>query len=281
MKFGLFHLIWAMPLSDVPALAARARAAGADVLEIAISADPLPFKPAEARRALAAEGLEGTLVTSLSPDTDITSDDATARRNGIEFLTRYIGYAAELGSPLLSGALYGTVFTPRYLTPEERTLRLQYTVDALRELAPIAHANNVRIAIEPLSRFHTSLINTAEQGRQLVDEVGHPAVGLLLDSFQMNIEEKSLRTAVQTAGDWLFHVHAAESDRGTPGTGQVHWTDLRDGLRDVGYDGRLIIESFNPDVPTLANFIKLWRRVERDQDTLARSGLEFLRGTFT
>jgi D-psicose/D-tagatose/L-ribulose 3-epimerase len=60
----------------------------------------------------------------------------------------------------------------------------------------------------------------------------------------------------------------------------VHWAELRDGLRDVGYDGRLIIESFNPDIPDLANFIKLWRRVERDQDTLAREGLRYLRSVF-
>jgi D-psicose/D-tagatose/L-ribulose 3-epimerase len=280
MKFGVFHLIWAMPLADMPALAARARSVGADVLEIAISQDPPAFDIAAARRALAAEGLEGTLITSLNADRDITADDPNTRRNGRDFLKRYVEYAAELGSPLLSGGLYGTVFTPRYLTPEDRALRWGYTVEALAEVGPVAQTAGVRIAIEPLSRFETSLVNTAEQGRKLVDDAGHPAIGLLLDTFQMNIEEKSLRTAIATAGDRLFHVHAAESDRGTPGTGLVHWTDLRDGLRETGYDGRLIIESFNPDIPDLANFIKLWRRLERDQDTLARSGLQFLRGLF-
>jgi len=280
MKFGVFHLVWAMPLADMPALAARARAVGADVLEIAISREPLPFDAAAARQALAAEGLEGTLVTSLNGDTDITADDPGTRRAGRDFLKRYVEHAAELGSPLLSGALYGTVFTPRYLDPRERALRWGYTVEALAELGPFAESAGVRIAIEPLSRFHTSLVNTAADGRRLVDEVGHPAIGLLLDSFQMNIEEKSLRTAVQTAGEKVFHVHAAENDRGTPGSGQVHWTELRDGLREIGYDGRLIIESFNPDVPDLANFIKLWRRVEVDQDTLARNGLRFLREVF-
>jgi len=280
MKFGVFHLIWATPLSDIPALAARARAAGADVLEIAISREPLPFDAAAARGALAAEGLEGTLVTSLNAETDITSEDAAVRRAGVDFLRRYVEHAAELGSPLLSGAIYGVVFQPKYLTPEERARRRACTVEALSELGPVAASAGVRIAIEPLSRFHTSLINTAVDGRRLVDEVNHPAIGILLDTFQMNIEEKSLRDAVRTAGDRLFHVHAAESDRGTPGTAQVHWTELRDGLRDVGYDGRLIIESFNPDIPDLANFIKLWRRVERDQDTLAREGVHFLRSLF-
>jgi D-psicose/D-tagatose/L-ribulose 3-epimerase len=280
MKFGVFHLIWATPLSDIPALAARARAAGADVLEIAISREPLPFDAAAARRALAAEGLEGTLVTSLNAETDITSEDAAVRRAGRDFLKRYVEHAAELGSPLLSGAIYGVVFQPTYLTAEERARRWACTVEALSELGPVAQSAGVRIAVEPLSRFHTSLINTAAEGRRLVDEVGHPAVGLLLDTFQMNIEEKSLRDAIRTGGDRIFHIHAAESDRGTPGSAQVHWTELRDGLREVGYDGRLIIESFNPDIPDLANFIKLWRRVEVDQDTLARDGVRFLRTLF-
>lgn len=280
MKFGVFHLIWAMPLSDIPALAARARAAGADVLEIAISADPPPFDPAAARRALAAEGLEGTLVTSLNATTDIGSVDPAVRAAGRAFLRRYIEHAAALGSPLLSGALYDVVFQPTYTAPEERQRRWSCVVEAFAELGPVAQDAGVRIALEPLSRFHTAFLNTAADGRRLVDDIGHPAVGLLLDTFQMNIEEKSLAAAVRTAGDRLFHVHAAESDRGTPGTGQVHWNDLRDGLREVGYDGRLIIESFNPDVPGLANFIKLWRRVERDQDTLAREGIRYLRTVY-
>lgn len=280
MKFGLFHLIWATPLSDVSALAARARAAGAEVLEIAVSADPLSFDPAAARGALAAEGLEGTLVTSLNATTDIGSADPAVRAAGLAFLRRYIEHAAALGSPLLSGAIYDVVFQPAYVAPEERRRRWSCVVAGLAELAPVAQAAGVRIAIEPLSRFHTSFLNTAADGRRLVDEVGHPAIGLLLDTFQMNIEEKSLAAAVRTAGDRLFHLHAAESDRGTPGTGQVHWTELRDGLREVGYSGRMIIESFNPDVPALAAFIKLWRRVERDQDTLAREGIRYLRSVF-
>lgn len=280
MKFGLFHLIWATPLTDIPALASRARAAGADVLEIAVSADPLTFDPAAARQALAAEGLEGTLVTSMNATNDIGSSDPAVRAKGVAFLRRYIEHAAALGSPLLSGAIYDVVFQPAYLTAEERQRRWDCVVEALAELGPAAAEAGVRIAIEPLSRFHTSFLNTIADGRRLVDDVGHPAVGLLLDTFQMNIEEKSLVAAVRTAGDRLFHVHAAENDRGTPGTGQVHWSDLRDGLREVGYDGRLIIESFNPDIPPLASFIKLWRRVERDQDTLAREGIRYLRSVF-
>jgi D-psicose/D-tagatose/L-ribulose 3-epimerase len=278
MKFGVFHLIWATPLTDIPALAARARAAGADVLEIAISREPLPFDAVAARRALAAEGLDGTLVTSMNASTDLTSTDAAVRAAGLDFLRRYVEHAAELGSPLLSGAIYDVVFQPTYLTPEERSRRWSCMLEALTALGPFAEKAGVRIAIEPLSRFHTSFINTAADGRRLVDEVGHPAIGLLLDTFQMNIEEKSLREAVRTAGDRLFHLHAAESDRGTPGSGQVHWTELRDGLREVRYDGRLIIESFNPDIPDLANFIKLWRRVAPDQDALAGDGIRFLRG---
>lgn len=280
MRFGVFHLVWASPLTDagLPALAQRAAAVGADVLEIAVSRDPLPFRPSAARRVLADAGLGATLVTSLSPERDVGSEDPSARARGKEFLLRYLDAAAELQAPVLSGALYGSVWDPPYLSTRDRDERRARCVEVFSKLAPEAQARGVRVALEPLSRFHTSFLNTVAQGRELVEEVGHPAIGLLLDTFQMNIEEKSLGEAIRQAGPRLYHLHASENDRGTPGSGHVAWEEVRDALREVAYDGTVVIEAFNPDVPELAAFLKVWRRLETDQDTLARDGLRFLRG---
>ncbi|MFN2387379.1 MAG: sugar phosphate isomerase/epimerase family protein [Thermoanaerobaculia bacterium] len=85
---------------------------------------------------------------------------------------------------------------------------------------------------------------------------------------------------MRLAGRRLFQLHASENDRGTPGSGHVDWNDVRDALRETGYDGRVVIEAFNPDVPQLAEFLKVWRRLESDQDTLARDGIRFLRELF-
>lgn len=280
MNFGVFHLVWGTPpLSDeaIPQLAARARKAGAQMLAIAVSAEPPPFSPRTARAALAAEGLEPSLVTSLSAERDLGSADPAVRAAGIDFMRRYIEHAAELGSRTLAGPLSGPVWQPTLLSPEERASRWAGCVESLATLAPFAAEAGVRLAVEPLSRFHTSFLNTAADCRRLVDDVGHPAIGIVLDTFQMNIEEKDLGVAIRTAGPRLFQLHASENDRGTPGSGHVTWTVVRDALRDIGFDDDVLIEAFNPDLPGLANFMKVWRRLETDQDTLARDGLSFLK----
>jgi len=279
LKFGVFHLIWARPLDDeeLRRLSEHARGLGAEVLEIAIGRDPLPFDPRAARRVFEDLNMEATLVTSLAPERDITSEDAAVRDAGRGFLERYVGYAAELGAKLLSGPLYGTVWQPGLLTADERARRWGRCVEGLSQLAARAQSHGVRLAVEPLSRFHTSFLNTTADGCRLVDEIAHPAVGLLLDTFQMNIEEKDLGQAIRLAGPRLYHLHASENDRGTPGTGHVDWAGVRQALRDVSYEGAVVIEAFNPDVPELAAFMKVWRRLEMDQDTLAREGLRFLK----
>ena len=282
MKFGVYHLIWAPPLNDAefPALVERARRAGAEVLEIAASRDPFPIHAGRARRVLQDAGLEGTLVTTVSPEQDIGSEDPSARRRGEEHLARYLGTAEDLGSAILAGPLYGPVWNPALLSAQERASRWGRCVESLARLGERAQNHGVRIAIEPLSRFHTSFLNTTADGLRLVEEVGHPAVGLLLDTFQMNIEEKRLGDAIRRSGRRLFHLHASENDRGTPGSGHVDWEAVRDALRETGYDGRIVIEAFNPEVPQLAEFLKVWRPLETDQDTLAREGLRFLRALF-
>jgi D-psicose/D-tagatose/L-ribulose 3-epimerase len=142
----------------------------------------------------------------------------------------------------------------------------------------MASDTGVRLAIEPLNRFETDLINTAERARELIDAVGSPAVGLHLDTFHMNIEESSPYEAILTAGDRLYHVHASESNRGTPGTAQANWDDLARGLRAVGYEGAVVIETFTPAVQAIARAAAIWRPLAPSQDSLASEGLKFLRG---
>ena len=280
IKFGVFALVWGTPLSEMQALAARASGVGAEVLEIAISADPLPFSPAEMRKVLADAGLAATLVTSLSPERDLSSDDAQARANGREFLRRYIQHAAELGSPNLSGPLYGAVFQPTYMTAADKARKWAWVVEALQHLGAEAETSGIRLCVEPLSRFHTSFLNTAEDTCRLLQDVDSPAVGALIDTFQMNIEEKRVPDAIRRIGARGFHVHASENDRGTPGSGHVDWVGVREALREIGYDGYIVIEAFNPTLPGLAQMMRVWRPLEPDQDTLAREGLRFLKSLF-
>jgi D-psicose/D-tagatose/L-ribulose 3-epimerase len=282
MKFGVYQLIWAPSPSDqtLAETGRHAKSLGADVLEIAISRDPLPFDPRALRRALADAGIEATLVTTLNAERDIGSPDPEVRRTGIAYMRRYLEHAAALGSPILSGPFFGPVWNPTLLSPRERADRWARCVEALSSLVHDAKRLEVRIAVEPLTRFHTAFLNTTADACRLIDEINHPQLGILFDTFQMNVEEKDLGAAIRLAGPRLFHVHASENDRGTPGSGHIDWRRVASALKEIHYDGRLIIEAFSPDNPDLANFVKVWRRLEVDQDTLARNGLRFLRSLF-
>ena len=122
------------------------------------------------------------------------------------------------------------------------------------------------MAIEPLNRFETDLVNTVEQGLDLCDRIGRDNVGLLLDTFHMNIEEKSIPDAVRMAGERVFHVHTSENDRGAPGSGHIDWEGLFSALGDIGYDGQLVIESFTPEIKEIARAVSLWRPVAASGD---------------
>ncbi len=148
---------------------------------------------------------------------------------------------------------------------------------AMRELARHAEDCGVRLAVQPLNRFYSTLINTTEQGLAYCDEVGSPAVGLHLSTYHMHYEEKDSGAAIRKAARRLLHLHAAENDHGVPGSGQVHWASVFQALRAVGYSGAVVVESYAPYEPAAAHPAHIWRRVAPDQDAVAVDGLAFLR----
>jgi D-psicose/D-tagatose/L-ribulose 3-epimerase len=165
-------------------------------------------------------------------------------------------------------------------TADEREADLELLTGELRELCAYAAEHGVVLCIEPLNRFETSFINLTSQGIELVDRVDHPACGLLLDTFHMNIEERSLGDAIRSAGPRLKHLHACENDRGAPGSGHVPWEEVATACRDVGYDGPVVIESFTAKVKSIARAAAIWRTLAVSQDELASQGLRHLRKIF-
>jgi D-psicose/D-tagatose/L-ribulose 3-epimerase len=184
--------------------------------------------------------------------------------------------AAALGAPLICGPLGAPlgVFTGTGPTDEEKARAVEY----LREVAPYAEERGVTIALEYLNRFEMYLTNCAADLAALVREVDHPRIRMMYDTFHAHIEEKGSRAALRECADVLVHVHVSESDRSTPGTGQVAWNDTFDGLREIGYDRWVVIEAFGDALPDLAGATKIWRRMFEDEEQLARDGAAFIRG---
>jgi D-psicose/D-tagatose/L-ribulose 3-epimerase len=118
-----------------------------------------------------------------------------------------------------------------------------------------------------------------DQGLQMIREVKSPALKLLLDTFHMNIEEKNPADAIRRAGPHVGHIHASASDRGTPGNDNVNWPGIASALKDIRYEGAVVIESFTQDVKVIARAAAIWRKIEPNRDDIARKGLAFLKKT--
>jgi D-psicose/D-tagatose/L-ribulose 3-epimerase len=144
-------------------------------------------------------------------------------------------------------------------------------------VADYAGDRGVSLAIEPLNRFETDLVNTVEQGLELAELINRENLGLMLDTFHMNIEEKDPGAAIRSAGEKLFNFQVSENDRGTPGSGSIAWQEIWDALEANGYQGPIVIESFLPTVKEIARAVSLWRPVATSMDALATDGLAFLR----
>ena len=277
-QLGVNTWVWTSPTDTaaVETYVPKARAMGFDMIELGIE-DMTALDYARAREILTehACGVSATVV--MAPGRDLVDDDPHVRAATVAYVRHCVDACATMGARNLSGPIYATVGRTWRQTPDERAATLDMLCGHLIDLATYAHDHGVVLGLEPLNRFETSLVNTAEQVMEIVDRVDHPGCGVLLDTFHMNIEEKSLGGAIRRCGDKLVHLHTCENDRGAPGTGNVPWDDVSQALDDIGYDGPLVIESFTSDVVSIARAAAVWRSFEPSQDALAETGLRFLR----
>lgn len=279
MKFGVNAWVWTSPLTtaEMEKLAPQVAQMGFDILEIPLEGlDDLD--PQRGAELLKANGLSATACAAMGPDRDLIHPDKAIRDSGMAYIRGAVDLCEKLGITNLVGPIYATVGRTWQQTPEERAKDLDVLVANLKELAAYAGDHGVILCLEPLNRFETSFINLASQAIEVVDRVDHPACQIMLDTFHMNIEEKSLGDAIRAAGPRLKHLHACENDRGAPGSGNVTWIDVAQALRDIGYDGPVVIESFTAKVKSIARAAAIWRSLAPTQDALAQDGLRFLKG---
>jgi D-psicose/D-tagatose/L-ribulose 3-epimerase len=279
MRLGASTFIWTSPFGDDRLeLCAHVAGIGFDVIEICIE-DPARVSGAAVSEAASAAGLGVLVCGAFGPDRDASNEDAAVRAGALEYLRSCIDIAAEVGSPIVAGPMYAPTGQARMLSSDERRAQWERAVQTIREAADYAAERGVDLAIEPLNRFETDLVNTTEQGVQLCRDIDRPNVGLLLDAFHMNIEEKSIADALRAAGPFVRHFHACENDRGTPGSGHVEWSEVFAALADIGYDGDVVIEAFTPEITEIARAVSLWRPLAASPDALASEGLAFLRSS--
>ena len=277
MKFGINTWVWVSPLTTarLAELAPHIAALGFDWIELPLEViEDIDYDRAAA--IIRDSGLEVSCCVAMGPDRDLIHPDKQIRDNGMAYVRQCIDAVHTVGGTNLVGPLYATVGRTWQQTAAERAHDLDILVDNLSDLAKYAGDRGVVMGVEPLNRFETSFINLAGQVIEVVDRVDHPACRIMLDTFHMNIEENSLGDAIRAAGPRLVHLHSCENDRGAPGSGNVDWPGVAQALKDINYAGPIVIESFTPDVKSIARAAAIWRPLAPSSDGLATEGLAFL-----
>jgi D-psicose/D-tagatose/L-ribulose 3-epimerase len=273
MKLGIHAYAWCSQWSnDTLHLIDQVQSLGLDFIEIPLMCLDT-FDAATVRARLQTAGIGAVTSTVLLEGTDITSDDPAVRATGVDYLTACVEATHAIGATSFSGVIYAQHTRTLSHRPEAR--HWQYSADSLRQVARRARELGVTIGIEPVNRYETFLINTCEQALGLKEMIGADNVRIHLDTYHMNIEEKSFLEATRRAGKDLVHYHLCENDRGIPGTGLVDWDGIFRGLAEIGYTGNAALESFVDCTDNMNTWV--WRQLAPDGNTLLREGVDFIR----
>lgn len=275
---GINTWVWTSPLTDatLPDLLETIATMGFDGVELPLE-NAGDLDPHATASLLKEHGLSAWVVGAMAPGRDLVATSAEAVAATQDYLRSCIDLAAAVGAPAVCGPFYAQTGRVWRMTPAEREAAYAEWREHLSPVAEYAGERGVRIGIEPLNRYETSLVNTVDQGLTGLGSLLGPTVGLALDTYHLNIEERSSADAIRAAGEHLVHLQVCGSDRGAPGGDQTDWPAIVAALDEVGYAGGLTIESFTPDNASIAVAASIWRPLAATPDDLARDGLAFLR----
>lgn len=280
IDFGVSTWLWQSPFTTKSiALFPKIKALGYDLVEIPVE-DPLLIDGKMINKALDDNGLMVSVCGAFGPTKDLTHEDEKVHLQCFKYLEQCFDLCNELGVKFFAGPMYSAVGKARLVSSEQRKKEWDLAVSNLKKVCNMAYAHGLCIGLEPLNRFESDMINTAEDVMRLVTDINHNAARVALDGFHMTIEEKNIRKAINMVGDKLIHLQVSENHRGIPGTGLTPWNDFKLGLDDINYHGGLVIESFTPEIKELAAAVCIWKTMAKSQDEFAQQGLQFLKQTF-
>lgn len=274
MKIGMNMLLWTNHVTEQHyPIIEKIKATGYDGIELFLGEGDVGHYSKLGRHFLAME-LGVTAVAALAPEENIASPDKKTREAGLDKLKWSIDVGAAANVEVICGPYHSTfaLFTRQPPTLQEK----QWSNEMLWKAAEYAQESNIVLAPEAVNRFESYLYNNMSDLKSMVEKVNHPNLGGMFDTHHANIEEKSQAEAIRTIAPYLKHVHISENDRGTPGSGQVHWQEVFNTLKEVGYDGWLTIEAFSRLIPEFANAINVWRDFS-PADEIYTKGLTFIK----
>ncbi len=281
MKFGIYYAYWEQEwIGDYKYYIEKAARLGFDILEIAAH-QILTYSDQQIAEILAAAKANKIILTAgIGPtvDKNLSSADPAVRERGRKFFTETLKQIARLEVKAIGGALH-TYWPADYSKPIDKLGDWQRGADGIRDVSKVAEDLGITLNIEVLNRFESFVLNTAAEGVAFVKQVGRPNVKVMLDTFHMNIEEDSIGGAIRTAGPLLGHLHTGECNRRVPGQGRMPWREIGEALRDIGYDGSVVMEPFVRSGGAVGNDIRVWRDLsnQASEQKLDRDAMESLR----
>lgn len=286
-KYGIFYGYWTRSwpadLEELKGYVEKVDDLGFDILELSCDiVDELSdFEKRELKEEAENREISFSFNTNLTEENDISSEREDVRRKGIEHLKDCIELIDEMDGEVLTGLTYGA-WNPDFEGGlEEKSLYFDRSVEGWKEVVKTAEELDVKCTVEVVNRFEQFLLNTAEEAVEFVERVDSPNLGILLDTYHMNIEEDSISGAIEEAGENLFHLHVGENNRKPPGQGgHISWDPIVDALDAVDFDEGIVMEPFLLPGGEIGNSVGVWRDLGKgkDLDEEARKGLEFLKG---
>ena len=284
MKYGIYYAYWEDEWrADYRKYIVKVAKLGFDCLEIACT--PLlgysNEQLLELKKMAADNGIFLTAGHGPSAEQNLASADPAIASNAKNYFKRLMKCLETLDIHTIGGGIY-SYWPVDFSKPIDKPGDWARSVANVREVGKVAQDCGVDYCLEVLNRFEGYLLNTAEEGVRFVREVDCPAVKLMLDTFHMNIEEDSMGGAIRLAKGILGHFHTGECNRRCPGQGRMPWHEIGTALRDIGYDGTVVMEPFVRMGGKVGEDIKIWRELNADNseakmDEDARKALQFER----
>ncbi|UNK71863.1 sugar phosphate isomerase/epimerase [Microbacterium sp. H1-D42] len=269
--------VWTSPLTDqtLEPLAAKAAAMGYDALELPLE-NVGDWDPSRARDVLDARGLRAVVVGAMGPGRSLIARAGDVSATA-DYLRACIAAAADLGAGAVAGPFYAPTGVTWRMDADERAAVIRELRENLAPLVETAAESGIALAVEPLNRYETSVINTVAQGLEALEPLLGAGLGLALDTYHLNIEEKKPTEAIRSAAGHIAHVQVCGSDRGAVGDDHTDWPATLAALADAGYQGILGLESFTGENATIAVAASVWRPLAASQDELAERSIRALR----
>lgn len=261
MKIGTYFAYWEKEWDvDFFPYISKVANLGFDILEIAgggltslADEDVIKLRDEAARC-----GITLTVCIGLPAQYDVSSPDEAIRQAGIDYMKLLVDKTELVGAKQIGGIIYA-YWPVDYSKPVNKEVAREISIRSVQELADYAAPKGITLTLETVNRFEQYLFNDAAEAVQFVKDTGRYNVKVMLDSFHMNIEEDSFYDAIVSTGSYLGHFHIGEPNRKVPGKGRIPWDEIGRALREIGYEGTVVMEPFVRPGGGVGTDIKVWR----------------------